>query len=48
MIAAGELDAVAAERVLLAAAQDNGYVADHGAAAALATIRSGFRTAVAA
>jgi len=48
MIAAGELDAVAAERVLLAAAKDNGYVADHGAAAALATIRSGFRTAVAA
>lgn len=48
MIAAGDLEAQAAERLLLRAAEDNGHVAKHGTAATLATIRSGLRTAVAA
>jgi hypothetical protein len=48
MIAADELDAATAEQVLYRAAEDNGHVAKHGAAATLATIRSGLRTAVAA
>lgn len=48
MIAAGELDPPAAERLLLHAAEVNGHVGKHGVAATLATIRSGLRTAVTA
>ncbi len=48
LVAAGELDAAAAERVLLRAAAENGLVAKRGESAARATIASGLRQAVAA
>jgi hypothetical protein len=48
MVAAGELDQAAAGRVLFRAAEENGHVAKHGAAATRATIASGLRSAVAA
>lgn len=48
MVAAGWLDAVAAGQMLFRAAEENGHVAKHGAAATKATITSGMRTAVAA
>jgi hypothetical protein len=48
MIADGDLDAVTAERLLFSAAEENGHVAKHGAAATSATIRSGLRAVVAA
>jgi hypothetical protein len=41
MIGAGELDRGVAERALFAAAEANGHVAKHGAAATWSTIRSG-------
>jgi hypothetical protein len=48
MVAAGELNQAAAERMLFRAADENGHVAKHGAPATRATIASGLRTAVAA
>jgi len=41
MIAAGELDRDVAERALFLAAEENGHVRKHGAAATRGTIRSG-------
>jgi hypothetical protein len=48
MVAAGDLDAMAAEQVLFSAAEDNGHVAKHGPAATRATIASGLRAGAAA
>lgn len=48
MIAAGELDRAVAERALFRAAEENGHVAKHGAAATRGTIASGLRQAAVA
>ena len=47
MIAAGDFDAATAERLLFSAAEQNGHVAKHGAAATLATIGSGLQAVAA-
>ena len=48
MIAGGELEPAVAERALFAAAEGNGHVVKHGAAATRATIASGLRQAAVA
>jgi bifunctional DNA primase/polymerase-like protein len=48
MVAAGELDAGAAEEALYLAAEENGHVAKHGERATRATIASGMRQGAAA